>query len=196
MPSFLGEYENCATNRVQKFHRAIQSFLKQKYLDTELIVISDGCQITINICENDYNSYTNIKLIKVPKQVTFAGITRQLGINQASGKVVCFLDTDDFIGKNHILNIANQFDNNIDWVFWDDYVVMLNRLEERETYFQYGHCGTSTIAYRKKLNISWEDCNGYGHDFKFISQLTNYGKVKKIIGCEYYCCHVPNYTDV
>ena len=37
MPSFLGEYDGCATDREKKFVRAVQSFLDNTLIEKELI---------------------------------------------------------------------------------------------------------------------------------------------------------------
>ena len=43
MPSFLGEYDGCATDREKKFVRAVQSFLDNTLIENELIIIGDNC---------------------------------------------------------------------------------------------------------------------------------------------------------
>ena len=43
MASYLGEYENSASDRKTKFIRAVDSFVNQTYKDAELIIISYGC---------------------------------------------------------------------------------------------------------------------------------------------------------
>ena len=49
MPVYLGEYEGCASNRENKFIRAINSFLTSTLLDSELIIVSDNCLIAEQI---------------------------------------------------------------------------------------------------------------------------------------------------
>ena len=49
MPSYLGEYKRAAKDRDTKIVRAIESVLKQSHEDWELIIISDGCEKTVEI---------------------------------------------------------------------------------------------------------------------------------------------------
>ena len=53
MPSFLGEYDGCASDRENKFIRAVHSFLENSLYDKELIVIGDNCEITDKLL-NEY----------------------------------------------------------------------------------------------------------------------------------------------
>lgn len=198
MASYLGVYENCASDRVNKFHRAINSFINQDFqkADIELIISSDGCEITDRLYYEFYSEIDNIKIIKNEKQLIYSGKIRQFGVNLAKGEVLCFLDTDDVIGKSHLTNISIGIKNS-DWCYWDDYISSSHGLIIRPTILEYGCCGTSTIAYKKKLQTTWEGCDGYGHDFTFIQKLLTISQnYNKIYDCQYYCHHVPNYIDL
>jgi len=95
MPSFLGQYPDCASDRKKKFRRAVNSYLSQDYQDKELIIISDGCSETVNLVKNFYQQ-KHIHLIEIKKQPLFSGNVRQAGINVAKGEIITYLDSDDF----------------------------------------------------------------------------------------------------
>ena len=80
MASYLGNYSGAASNRDAKLRRAINSFLFQE--TGELIVVSDGCELTNQIVESYKNPH--IKLIKMMKQPLFAGSIRQRGIKEST----------------------------------------------------------------------------------------------------------------
>lgn len=193
MASFLGEYANCANNREEKFIRAVKSFLANVHNDKELIIVSDGCQITNRLYEENFTKYDNIKLVKTTKKRTFSGAIRQIGINEAKGELICYLDTDDYLTPTHLNSIVNGFTNtNFDWVYYNDYIkTSINSSEVRIVNIKEGVIGTSSIAHKKHINAEWLGCHGYGHDWKFIEQLkSNHKKYNKIFGCGYVVCHV------
>lgn len=92
MPSFLGHYQNAATDRERKFERAIESFLKQDYPNKQLVIVSDGCEITNSIVKSKFN-HDSIKLVSLDKQPLFSGLVRQLGIDNCNGDIVTYLDS-------------------------------------------------------------------------------------------------------
>lgn len=203
MASYLGEYPNAATGRVEKFHRAVNSFLNQNYPYKELIIVSDGCPITITEA-NKYFNQENIKIYGIEKQPIFSGSVRDYGCKKATGDIICYLDTDDYFGSTHLSYIASGFEDN-DWVFFDDKIIYLfhpvNKniisMSKRDVLVQYGSIGTSSIAHKNSPLINWEGCDGYGHDWSFINKLITFNlKFNKIPNCDYYVCHIPKSTDV
>ena len=112
MPSFLGEYDGCATDREKKFVRAVQSFLDNTLIEKELIIIGDNCILTKKILYDIYEKEINFGNIKFyqfnKKQKVFSGSLRSKGIDLASYDYISYLDTDDMIGNNHLSSILNQ----------------------------------------------------------------------------------------
>jgi len=201
MPSHLNPYVGSASQRREKFRRAVQSFLQQTYVNKELVVVSDDCNATEEIIQKHFLSPPNIKLLRVSKQPLFSGNVREVGLRAATGEIICYLDSDDTIGENHLSNIVNNFNTEyFDWVFFDD-KIRYHHLEhlplaEREVSLTAGMAGTSCIAHKNLPNISWDGANGYGHDWTFISRLmAQFPRYTKIIGGEYIVCHIPNTCD-
>ncbi len=205
MPCFLGQYENAATERKFKLERAIDSFLDQNYLKKEIIIVSDGCMETIDFINKNYKNEESIKLYFITKQPMFSGNVRQFGITMSNkNNLTTYIDSDDFYKrKYHLANIVRAFSKNpeLDWVYFNDFVKYqafdAAPLGERDAKLEYGSIGTSNIAHRNLQNISWKNCDGYGHDFTFIQKLIdNYpDSYTKISGCSYVTCHIPNACD-
>jgi len=210
MASFLGEYDFSSTDKVRKFHRAIESFLNQSYKEKELWVISDGCDITTSEIRK-YDNNPEIKHVHIEKQPMFSGNVRNVGCIMATGSIICYLDSDDMLGEKHLEAIANGFkhysDNNIDvdWVYFDDYVIyrfhpILNYIltkEKRDVELDLGSIGTSSIAHKNILDISWVGFDGYNHDWHFIKNklIDSRKKYQKIENTEYFVCHIPKSVD-
>lgn len=179
MPSYLGEYNNCASNRQEKLKRAIDSFLSQDI--GELIVVADGCRDTLSICKH----YPVNVIYLHEKRPLFSGELRNIGIKAAKYNYIAYLDSDDKFGNGHLQSIADNLD--ADWLWWDDFVINNKRTVE----LKQSSIGTSAIAHKKELNVTWGD--GYGHDWFFVCQLMKFSN-KKIMA-NYQVMHVPGYFD-
>lgn len=199
MASYLGDYPGCASNRTYKFKRAVDSFISQSYNNKELIIVSDGCDITESLYNNLYKNNDDILFIKIEKQVTFSGETRNIGIDLSTGDFICYLDTDDFFSKTHLENISKQITTH-DWYYYDDRIITkYNSIDDFEYNIrvnipEINRIGTSTIVH-KKNKIRWT--SGYAHDWIFIkNQIDNSNNYKKIDTDTYNVCHIPNMIDL
>lgn len=195
MPVYLGKYEGCATDRVNKFKSAVMSFIHQSYNNKELIIVSDGCEETTKIVKELF-VYDNIFLVSIPKQPLFSGNVRAEGVNNSNGDIICYLDSDDMIGTHHLQTIAQAFENipELEWVYYNDLILMQNKTPmPRNVELEKGLAGTSCVAHRKYCEASWLNCDNYNHDWLFIEQLIKNNSCRtKIYGAEYYVCHIPN----
>jgi len=194
MPSFLGEYtvdfNKCATNREFKLKRAIDSFLMQSYKESELIVISDGCNKTVDIVNDEYTSFliTNkIKLVQIEKQPFFSGAVRSKGLQKSTGDLICYLDSDDILGPYHLEVISLYYDRSMDWMYYDDFLYDGEKKILRNVLPQHGKIGTSSFCHLSKTNVKWQ--NGYGHDWLTIKKLLGH-KYGKMNTPEYLVCHM------
>lgn len=82
----------------------INSVLEQTYKNIELIVVDDGsCDKTINILEG-YK--TKLKILLKNNEGTASA--RNLGIKSSTGKYLVFLDNDDLLFSESILNLVEK----------------------------------------------------------------------------------------
>ena len=199
MASYLGKYDGCASERSEKFIRAVNSWIKQTHSNKQLIIVSDGCSKTATVYKQNFKGVPNIELVQIDKQPTFSGNVRQAGIEKADGDVICYLDTDDYITPSHISNIESRMiENDYDWCYFADYLKITKKLTHQRPVSPHimGLVGTSNIAHRRYMKSSWVGCDGYGHDYIFIQRLkresTNFDQ---IYGCGYVVCHLVNQLD-
>lgn len=199
MASYLGMYNGRASNPEDKFIRAVKSFITQTYENKELIIVADGCETTTFLYNNMFQKFNNIKLVVIPKQPIYSGECRNAGLRVADGEIIMYLDNDDVWGKTHMQTIVEQFTDDVDLVYYDDYLVMsadFKQLHKRIVEVRYGSIGTSSISHRN-LNdpkfshiLNWWS-DGYGHDWVFITTLIVNGmqfkKLEKIPS--YLVCH-------
>ncbi len=194
MPSYLGEYPGCKGNRLPDFIRAVNSFLAQTHNDKELIIVSDGCQATnITYAKWRFKESQNVKLVPIPKQPLFSGAVRQAGLDAATGDVICYLDSDDFLGRLHLSNIDCMFSSNVSWVYFNSFwhLKELNNQDVQLTCeLKEGAINTSNFAHRRGLTARWDSWVGVKENWNFIRQLIeSYTDSKRIYGCEYFITH-------
>ena len=97
-------------NSKNTIERCVRSIKEQTYKDIEIIVVNDGSndgtkQLLEKIIKND----NNIKLIN--KQNSGPSETRNIGIKEASGDFLMFVDSDDWIEKDAIEKMINIIKN-------------------------------------------------------------------------------------
>jgi len=197
LPCTCEMYPGAAKDRENKLIRAINSVLAQTFEDWELIIISDGCGKTIEIYKENYSKYfPKIKCFDIPKQGIFSGFVRQTGIDNAKGKYIIYLDSDDKYGTGH-LNIINSNINGQDWVYYDVKALRNGAMIPYGANLNIGNVITACFCHKRKLDITWTGCNGYSHEFKVLEQLKekckNYKKLAVSTG--YYICHIDKEFD-
>ncbi len=192
MPSYLGFYhKNAATNRSEKFCRAIESVIDQSYDNWELVIISDGCDRTVELAGMYNDSRLTVK--KINKQPAFHGLPRNTGIEAARHDWIIYLDTDDMYLPNYLKQVTSQIGDKM-WYYVNDIVFDKKWVTRRCNINKFGKCGTSNIIHRK--GVLWPEKPDYGHDWSFIKRLKakwpDYGHME----IQGYCVmHIPNLYD-
>ena len=193
MPSRIIPYQNCAQYLDQKIVRSINSALEQTFSDFELIVISDGCQQTKDIVNNQFTD-KRLKLIECRHKALFDNLPRNTGIEHAKGEYIIYLDIDDFYGEEH-LEIVNNGLKDYDWVWYNDMIKMDHWIERACNIRKLGGCGTSNVCHKRSLNVKWER-PGYAHDFYFNQKLLTFKNNSKIGTPQYFVMHIPGIYDL
>ena len=88
-------------NDAKYIDKCLSEIKKQCNDETELIIVDDGSNDdTISICKNRIIGIKNVRIIVNEHQ----GLSnsRNVGIKQASGEYIVFVDGDDWIGNNYI----------------------------------------------------------------------------------------------
>ena len=91
--------------------KCLASLMSQtmNYTDFEILLINDGSNDnSANICKMWQEKYSNISYYE--KENAGVSDTRNKGMKEAKGKYILFLDPDDFLSKNALLDIYTFFD--------------------------------------------------------------------------------------
>lgn len=94
--------------------KTIKSLINQTYLNIEILLINDGStDMSGNICNEYAEKYNKIKVFhQNNKGVSSA---RNLGIDNARGKYIIFVDGDDYVNPKYINTLYNDIiENNVD----------------------------------------------------------------------------------
>lgn len=206
MPVLLSHYSGQTKNPRDKFVRAVTSFLNQTFQNKELIIVSDGCKESADICKRKWQKEMRDGLIilveipvKEPREL-FVGSVRQAGIEWATGDLLANLDSDDTILPNHAHNIMSTFPETASWAYFNFYrkLDILKDVEELidATPDLNGLC-TANIVWKKSLDVSWNNCDGRQDNKSFTKQLIEkYPNFTKIYGTGYVVCNaIINYTE-
>lgn len=94
----------------EKFiNRAIQSLLNQTYKNFEIILVNDcSTDQTLLVCEKYIKS--NIKLFDLDKNLGVSN-ARNIGLQNAKGEYVLFLDSDDWLDRNTLYLLKEKIKN-------------------------------------------------------------------------------------
>ncbi|MHA7060001.1 glycosyltransferase family 2 protein [Aquimarina sp. M1] len=86
-------------NKEKHIGNTIRSVLDQNYIDYELIIINDG---STDGSEEIVNRYTDKRIQHFYTENRGVSNARNLGIEKANGKLIAFLDADDYWYPNHL----------------------------------------------------------------------------------------------
>jgi hypothetical protein len=108
-------------------------------------------------------------------------------------------NTDDMMGRNHLSNINTAFpEKDYDWVYYNDFIYDGMNQIPKIVSLEKGSIGTSSIAHLtclREKGLSWAGCDGYTHDWKYVERLLKFNRYKKIYGCSYFICHIPDQVN-
>ncbi|MEO8773217.1 MAG: glycosyltransferase family 2 protein [Gelidibacter sp.] len=107
-------------NRPEKIRRCLSSVLEQTYQNFEIIVIDDHSSIPLTV-----NNDPRIKVFRNQKNLG-PGLSRNVGLDNAKGEYIAFLDSDDHWNAHFLHKCLKQFKlakNNPGMVFTNTFSV-------------------------------------------------------------------------
>ena len=111
MVSYLEWYPGSRKNPVEKFNRAVESWYRQSWKEKELIIVSDGCELTYQEWYRNWSHIPNIRLIRESKSPdNWPGEHRERGIIESTGEWILYLDSDDIYLPDYLERLAESIE--------------------------------------------------------------------------------------
>ncbi|MFH0771147.1 MAG: glycosyltransferase [Candidatus Omnitrophota bacterium] len=125
-------------NDVKYFPEALASYLSQTYPSIEMVVIDDNSEIAPNSAIPDNLKYP-VRIVRSSKRLGPAA-ARNMGIRQAKGELIAFLDSDDIWTPRFIERAVEVFSKSkdADWVYSDGRYIIDGKPVKKPNSFYFG----------------------------------------------------------
>lgn len=137
-------------NAYKNISKCLDSILKQKYTNLEIICINDGSKDgSENIILNYAKSDNRIKLIN--KENSGVSDTRNMGIDISTGEYIMFIDADDYIEYNYIFDMVEVMNRSKSDLVISGYTELKNKNEIQKTIYMNKKSNEFDITYPKEI---------------------------------------------
>lgn len=181
----------------------LSNICRQKYYDYEVILIDDFSEDNSEKIVNNFENKLNIKYYKTTEKTIGVGNARNFGIQKANGNYIMFVDVDDTIEEDLLINLEEYMEQKIEMIKYR----MKIRKNDKETLIkspifetQKGEDAFNKLCFKdifldspclylisrkllENVNLRFEK-NVYHEDFGFIPELMI--NAKSVISTEYY----------
>lgn len=120
-------------NTEKYLHRCIDSILAQTYTDFELLLIDDGSKDNSGkICDEYAQKDARVRVFH--KENGGVSSARNLGLDQAKGEWITFVDSDDWVNTCYLKNLQSHISDTTDLVFSYSTIIKKSYEEFRECF--------------------------------------------------------------
>ena len=160
--------------------------IKQLNDNVEWIIVDDGCQcFTLDEIANN-NKDKLIKIIHLKDKSGNASYPRNVGLDNASGKYISFIDSDDLVSVYYVDKIIEKIDNtSFDYCYlsWktkdEDYIIVDEPLK-------WNTCVWNCVYKKDIIGSTRFDLNRNIGEDKAFNEIVRRGKKENITDIMYY----------
>lgn len=167
-------------DRFEQINKLIGVLSPQLTDEVEVIVVDDCSPTPILIMDN------RIKTIRLEENSGGASVPRNVGLDNATGEYITFIDSDDLVKPNYIEKILNKINTtNFDYCFfsWESKV---NKIIIRNNPPSWNCCVWNCIYKKEKIgNERFDPKLKIAEDYDFNKRVRT-GKKENIIDILYY----------
>lgn len=154
-------------NTLEETKKLMEKLIPQLNDNVEVIIIDDGCH------EKELDEYVpkNIRVLHRVVNSGVAGVPRNLGLKEAKGEYIAFIDSDDDVTDNYIEKILYKTQSNPDIIF-------LSWKMPQETFIittkpSQWNCAVWCRVYHRRIigNIRFDETLKKAEDWKFNQQI-------------------------
>lgn len=150
-------------NAEKYIKRCLNSLINQTYENLEIIIIDDGSKDkSLKIVKEYSKKDKRIKIIE--KENTGVSDTRNIGINNATGEYIMFVDSDDWLTKDSCEKYSKFFEYNLDIIISKSFIIYPNKKEKSHSYIKKSKI-LSELEIEKLVSSIFIENNNY---FSFI----------------------------
>ena len=116
-------------NAQDYLHRCVDSILAQTFADFELLLVDDGSTDSSGIiCDNYASGDCRAKVFH--KENGGVSSARNVGLKNATGEWVCFVDSDDTVHQDYLNNLVSATNENVEMVISFAVSVFMDKIVE------------------------------------------------------------------
>lgn len=149
-------------NTLEETKELLKALIPQLTNEVEVIVVDDGCN------EKELDKY-GVKVIHLPTNSGGASKPRNVGLDNAIGEYIAFIDSDDMVERNYIETILKHLGADILYISWRSKkhnIIMFNHPPR-------WNCSVWCRVYKRELigNIRFDETLRIAEDWKFNEQI-------------------------
>ena len=104
-------------NAEKTIKKCLNSILDQSYTDYEIILVNDGSKDKSEEIILEYKK-SNSKIRYIPKKNSGVADSRNVGIQNATGDYIIFVDSDDYVKSTIFTDILKYIEKGIELIKW------------------------------------------------------------------------------
>lgn len=185
--------------------RCVDSILSQQFASFELILIDDGStDASVTICDEYATVDSRVRIFH--KSNGGVSSARNLGLDHARGEWITFVDADDWVEKNYLLNLI-RYSENTDMVFNYATIEEFGVIYKEVYPEQFVDCSQYDVLLRsndliwhsspwsklfrlsiiRRNNLYFPEGMHIGEDAFFLfSYISNCSNIKVVCSCDYH----------
>jgi hypothetical protein len=153
--------------RPYSLKRCIDSVINQTYENFEMLICSDGHDVSV---KNTIETYNDDRLkYSYVEQINDTGTTqRNLSIRNAVGDYIMYIDDDNIIYENCLDTIKNNIRHDTGMIIFKTFNCLVNGIIPNNKEIRHGNIDSLSVAIKRKIASENKWKNIYEHDYLFI----------------------------